>query len=170
MLDQLPYREGEIVVDDVTVRYRVAGPDTDRAPLVLVHGTAGSIDGHYGYIFPMMAYRQRVIALDWTEPKGDALELADLVAQVRGVIEAEVPNGPVTLMGYSLGAVVAAQVAADMGRKITNLILTAGWLKTDTHQQMRNHVWRALRDQNSPSIAEYMTVCAFSPAFMASKT
>lgn len=166
MLDTQPFREGEATVAGVTVRYRVAGPDNGRAPLVLVHGTAGSIDGHYGYIFPMMAYRQRVIALDWSEPTGDTLELSDLVAQVRAVIEAEVPSGPVTLMGYSLGAVVAAQVAADMGDKITNLILAAGWLKTDEHQKMRNDVWRQLRDQNSASITQYMTFCAFSPAFM----
>ncbi|WP_159075124.1 alpha/beta hydrolase [Celeribacter baekdonensis] len=170
MLDTQPFREGEITVNGVTVRYRVAGPDNARVPLVLIHGTAGSIDGHYGYIFPMMAYRQRVIALDWSEPKGDTLELSDLVAQVRAVIETEVPEGTVTLMGYSLGAVVAAQAASEMGAKIANLILVAGWLKTDVHQQMRNHVWRALRDQNSPLITEYMTFCAFSPAFMNMKT
>ena len=166
MLDTQPVREGEVTVGGVAVRYRVAGPENGRAPLVLVHGTAGSIEGHYGYIFPMMAYRQRVIALDWSEPNGDTLELSDLTAQVRAVIEAEVPTGPVTLMGYSLGAVVAAQVAAEMGEKITNLILAAGWLKTDEHQKMRNHVWRQLRDENSPSITQYMTFCAFSPAFM----
>lgn len=170
MLDDQSFRAGEIDVGGVPVRYRVAGPRNDRLPLVLVHGTAGSIDGHYGYLFPMMAYRQRVIALDWSEPEGDRLELAQLVAQVRAVIAAEVPEGPVTLMGYSLGAVVAAQLAAELGDKITNLILTAGWLKTDTHQLMRNRVWRDLRDQGSPSINQYMTFCAFSPAFMNART
>lgn len=170
MLDTQPYRQGAVTVDGVTVRYRVAGPDNARAPLVLVHGTAGSIDGHYGYIFPMMAYRQRVIALDFTDPGHDRLDLAHLVAQVRAVIEAEVPTGPVTLMGYSLGAVVAAQTAAEMGDRITNLILAAGWLKTDTHQRMRGRVWRALRDQGSENLTEYMTFCAFSPAFMNART
>jgi pimeloyl-ACP methyl ester carboxylesterase len=170
MLDDQPYRSGEVEVDGVSVRYRVAGPANDRLPIVLIPGTAGSIDGHYGNIFPMMAHRQRVIALDWAEPAGETLELGQLVDQVRAVIDAEVPDTPVTLMGYSLGAVVAAQVAADLGGKITNLILAAGWLKTDTHQKMRNHVWRSLRDQNSPSITEYMTFCAFSPAFQNLKT
>lgn len=170
MLDNQPHREGEVTVDGLTVRYRVAGPDNGRTPLVLVHGTAGSIDGHYGYIFLMMAYRQRVIALDFTDPGKDRLDLSDLVAQVRAVIDAEVPEGPVTLMGYSLGAVVAAQTAADMGSRITNLILAAGWLKTDTHQLMRNKVWRDLADQKSPSLTQYMTFCAFSPAFMAMRT
>lgn len=170
MLDNQPFREGHVTVHGVDVRYRVAGPENDRTPLVLVHGTAGSIDGHYGYIFPMMAYRQRVIALDWSEPTGDTLELADLVAQVKAVITTEVPEGPVTLMGYSLGACVAAMTAAEMGHKIANLILAAGWLRTDTHQKMRNDVWRQLRDQDSASVTQYMTFCAFSPAFMNMRT
>lgn len=170
MLDERPYREGTVEVAGTTVRYRVAGPENDRLPLVLVHGTAGSMDGHFGYILPMMAYRQRVIALDWSEPAGETLELADLVAQVRAVIAAELPDGPVSLLGYSLGAVVAAQLAAEMGAKIANLILVAGWARTDTHQRLRNHVWRALRDQASPSVTEYMTFCAFSPAFMNLRT
>ncbi|WP_172330031.1 alpha/beta fold hydrolase [Mangrovicoccus sp. HB161399] len=170
MLDDQPFREGTAEAGGTEIRYRVAGPDNGRLPLVLVHGTAGSIDGHYGYIFPMMAYRQKVIALDWSEPAGGTLELSDLVAQVRAVIEAECPGQPVQLMGYSLGAVVAAQLAAEMGERIATLILAAGWLKTDTHQKMRNRVWRQLRDQDSASITEYMTFCAFSPAFMKLKT
>ena len=170
MLEDQRYREGSVRVDGVDVCYRVAGPKNDRLPLVLVHGTAGSIDGHYGYIFPMMAYRQRVIALDWSEPTGDTLELDHLVAQVNAVIEEEVPRGPISLMGYSLGACVAAKVASQLGDKVSNLILTAGWLRTDTHQKMRNDVWRQLRNQNSETITQYMTFCAFSPAFMNLKT
>lgn len=165
-----PYREGQVTVDGVTVTYRVAGPENDRKPLVMVHGTAGSIDGHFGYLFPMMAYRQRVIAMDLADPPGETLELGQLVAQVRAVIEATCPDTDITLLGYSLGAVVAAQTAAEMPGKVANLILVAGWLKTDVHQRLRNRVWRALRDQNSPSITEYMTFCAFSPAFMNFRT
>ncbi len=170
MLDDALYRAGQVVVDGVRVAYRVAGPENDRLPLVLVHGTAGSIDGHFGYIFPMASYRQRVIALDLSEPAGDRLELDQLVAQVKAVVEAELSTRPFTLLGYSLGAVVAASVAADLGARVENLILVAGWLRTDTHQRLRNRVWQALRDQGSPSITEYMTFCAFSPGFMNLRT
>lgn len=170
MLDRPKSQEKEIVVGGVTVRYRVDGPDNGRLPLVMVHGTAGSIDGHYGYLFPMMAYRQRVIALDFGEPEGETLELDQLVAQVQAVIDAERPGKPVALMGYSLGAVVAAATAARLGKRVENLILIAGWQKTDTHQLFRNRVWRALRTDGSASLAEYMTFCAFSPAFMNLRT
>lgn len=165
MLDEIPYHQAQVIVDGVAVTYRVAGPETARRPLVMIHGSAGSVDGHFGYLFPMMSYRQRVIALDLAEPQGQGLELAQLVAQVRAVIDTACPGTPVTLLGYSLGAVVAAQLAAEWPEKIENLILVAGWLKTDTHQRLRNRVWKALREQNSPSITEFMTFCAFSPAF-----
>lgn len=165
MLDRPTPQEKQVVVDGVTVRYRVDGPENGRLPLVLVHGTAGSTDGHYGYIFPMMAYRQRVIALDFSEPAGEGLELDQLVAQVRAVIEAERPGKPVALMGYSLGAVVAAATAARLGARVETLILVAGWQKTDTHQRFRNRVWKALREEGSAALTQYMTFCAFSPAF-----
>ena len=170
MLDTPQFRTGAVEVDGVTVPYRVAGPENDRKPLVLVHGTAGSIDGHFGYIFPMMAYRQRVIALDFAEPAGDGLELADLTAQLGAVVEAELPGEAFSLLGYSLGAVVAAQLAAEMGKRVANLILVAGWLRTDTHQKMRNHVWKTLRAEGSSSLTEFMTFCAFSPGFMNIRT
>ncbi|ATN36598.1 hypothetical protein ACO34A_22685 (plasmid) [Rhizobium sp. ACO-34A] len=170
MLDRPKPQEKEVVVGGVTVRYRVDGPENGRLPLVMVHGTAGSIDGHYGYLFPMMAYRQRVIALEFAEPEGETLELDQLVAQVQAVIDAERPGKPVALMGYSLGAVVAAATAALLGKRIENLILIAGWQKTDTHQLFRNKVWKALRNDGSASLTEYMTFCAFSPAFMNIRT
>lgn len=170
MLDRPKPQEKEVVVGGVTVRYRVDGPENGRLPLVMVHGTAGSIDGHYGYLFPMMAYRQRVIALEFAEPEGETLELDQLVAQVQAVIDAERPGKPVALMGYSLGAVVAAAMAARLGKRIENLILIAGWQKTDTHQLFRNKVWKALRNDGSASLTEYMTFCAFSPAFMNIRT
>lgn len=165
MLDRPRPQEKDVTVDGLTVRYRVDGPDNGRLPLVMVHGTAGSIDGHYGYIFPMMAYRQRVIALDFTEPAGDTLALDQLVAQVQAVIEAECRGGPVSLLGYSLGAVVAAATAARLGKRVENLILVAGWQKTDTHQRFRNRVWKTLKTEGSVALTEYMTFCAFSPSF-----
>lgn len=170
MLDNTKVRDEVVIVDGVEVRYSVSGPETERAPLVLVHGTAGSADSHFGYIFPMMAHRQRVIALDFSEPSGEDLELDHLTAQVSAVIEAESPSVPVSLLGYSLGAVVAAKLAIEQKDKVANLILVAGWMKTDTHQKLRNHVWKSLRDQDVETITEYMVLCAFSPKFMSTRT
>lgn len=171
MTDQQAYIEKQVVADGVAVTYRVAGPDNGDLPIVLIHGSAGSIDRHFNFIFPMMAFRRRVIALNWSDPGTPTLELEQLVAQVRAVIHAEAPERPIALLGYSLGAVVAAQTAAELGaEKVARLILIAGWIKTDTHQKLRNRLWRQSFDLEPSLTAEFMTLCAFSPHFMATRT
>lgn len=160
----------EIIVDGVKITYRIGGSSNGKPPLVMVHGTAGNIDTHFGFLFPMMELRQRVIGINLSEPNCGTLELEHLVSQVLAVIEVESPSRPVSLLGYSLGAVVAAKTAAKLGDKIANLILVAGWLKTDTHQKFRNHVWKSLRKQNSESLTEFMTFCSFSPFYMKTRT
>jgi pimeloyl-ACP methyl ester carboxylesterase len=162
--------EKRIVVDGVEVSYRTSGPINDRLPLVLVHGTAGNIDSHFGFLFPMMAFRQRVIGINLAEPKADRIELEHFAAQISAVIQAEVPDGAVTLLGYSLGAPIAAKTAVALGDKVANLILVAGWMKTDTHQKLRNHIWTTLLKEGSPMVKTFMTLTAFSPFHMKSRT
>ena len=106
-----------VVVDGVPVTYHSAGQDdgrrgdAQRPVLVMVHGSTGSTDSHYGFLFPMLGFRQRVVSVDLAQPLTDALSLAQLVAQVGAVIDVvrgQSGGRPVSLMGYSLGAVVAA--------------------------------------------------------------
>lgn len=67
----------------------VAEGELER-PLVLVHGSGGTTATHFGHLFPMMATRTRVIAVDWS-PLADPdteLSLDHLVSQVRGAVDA----------------------------------------------------------------------------------
>lgn len=170
--------QGTVTVDGVEVRYfdsapehSVAGAD-DRDPVVLVHGTGGSTQAHYGFVFPLLAARQRVVALDFAQPvpAGGTLTLEHLKAQVAAVIEKVLPGRTVTLVGYSLGAVVAATVAARHSELVRNLVLVAGWMKTDTQQELRNKVWRRLREEGSSALSEYMAFCAFGGPFLAARS
>ena len=161
-----------IFVDGTEVPYHSAGASEGDSPvLVMVHGSTGSTDSHYGYLFPMLAFRQRVVSIDLQLPtQGGALALEQLVRQVGAVIDRVSGGKPVSLMGYSLGAVVAAAVAAGRPDSVRNLVLVAGWMKTDAHQQLRNGIWRELRAAGSPAIRNYMVFCAFSPGFIAART
>lgn len=132
----------------------------------MVHGTGGTAISHYGFLFPILELNQRVIALDLTAPSIDRpLFLEDLASQVIGIIEFASPGSPVTLVGYSLGAVVTASIAAKRPDLVCNLVLIAGWMKTDAQQQLRNSVWHDLYTSGSRAIADYTVFCAFSPSF-----
>ena len=168
-----------VVVDGVPVTYHSAGQDdgrrgdAQRPVLVMVHGSTGSTDSHYGFLFPMLGFRQRVVSVDLAQPLTDALSLAQLVAQVGAVIDVvrgQSGGRPVSLMGYSLGAVVAASLAAQRPDAVRDLILVAGGLKTDAHQRLRNGIWRQLRQADLATIRDYMLYCAFSPDFIAART
>lgn len=143
--------------------------------LVLVHGTAGSTASHFGFLFPVLAAKQRVISIDWSNPSGESdsspLQLEQLANQVIELIEYTVPGRKVALLGYSLGAVVTAVVAAQRPDLIDRLMLVSGWIKTDQQQLLRNDIWRTLRDlDDDTALRQYSTFCAFGGPFLAEQT
>lgn len=141
--------------------------------LVLMHGTSGTTASHFGFLFPILSAKQRVLSVDWSQSEsGDApLEIEDFVAQVVGVIEQVVPGRRVMLLGYSLGAVAAAVLAARHPELVGRLILVSGWIKTDLQQILRNNVWMALHQSgNAAAIRDYTMFCAYGGPYLASKT
>lgn len=159
---------GEVVVDGVDVRYVDSGADRGSPyTFVLVHGTGGSAERSFWTLFPMLATRHRVVALDLIdyEPGADLPSLEWLVKQVRAVVEAVAPTGAVVL-GHSMGAVVAAKLAAQQPSLVERLVLVAGWAVTDRHQLLRNSVWRAMYNNRHPALAEFMTLTTYSPAYL----
>lgn len=173
VLTKDPVVEGDVVVDGATVHfYDTVDARGSRNPIVLVHGTGGSTSVHFGFLFPMLASAQRVISLDFGQPElTEGLTVDHLRRQVEAVIDAVVPGQKVTLLGYSLGAVVAATVAAARPETIENLILVAGWMKTDSQQLLRNNVWKALRASGDMDALRQFTVfCAFGGPFLGART
>ncbi|MGY1746537.1 alpha/beta fold hydrolase [Blastococcus sp. SYSU D00695] len=163
----VPVKEGTLTVGGLDVRwYDSVEEPTDKAPVVLVHGTGGSTRRHFSFLFPMLTTEQRVVSLDLATPEGDPAQGPEqLAAQVLAVLDEVLPGRQVTLVGYSLGAVVAATAAARRPESIGALVLCAGWLKTDTQQTLRNDVWHALRSDQD-AFARYHVFCAFSPSFL----
>ncbi|MEV0288886.1 alpha/beta hydrolase [Kribbella sp. NPDC050820] len=160
--------ERTVVLDDAEVVFY----DTCSAktPLVLLHGTGGSVRSHFGRLFAMLAPRYRVIALEFAPaPAGEALSLDWLVRQVNAVL-GEATDEPVVLVGYSLGAVVAAAMAAAHPARVKDLVLVAGWMKSDSQQRLRNAVWQRLRQANSPALREFMLYTSYGAPFLAART
>jgi pimeloyl-ACP methyl ester carboxylesterase len=164
-------RTGTIRVDGLDVYYADSVHDQGSAsPVVLVHGTGGSTARHFPFLYPMLASRQRVVSIDLATPAGLAKDgLASLAAQVEAAIDEVLPGGAVTLVGYSLGAVVTATLAAARPDQLSALVLLAGWLRTDAQQQLRNDVWRALRTDRD-ALGRYQAFCAHSALYLAQRT
>lgn len=162
--------EGAVTDDGVLVKYYDTGERPGGgAPIVLLHGIGGSAENNFAALLPMLSFRHRVIALDFAEeiPEGSGpLAVEHFVGQASAVINRLSPGRPVTLVGYSLGAVIASVVAADQPELVRDLVLVAGWMKTDEQQKLWNSVWQQLHDSGSGALAEFMLLTAFSSRFV----
>jgi pimeloyl-ACP methyl ester carboxylesterase len=160
---------GVLEVDGVDVAFS----DTGGAgtPIVLLHSAGGNAAVDFFHLSPMLAARHRVIGLDLTVPSDDqGPTVGRLCRQVLAVIDACSANRPVDVVGYSLGAVVAAALAADHSTRIAHLILVAGWVKTTRHQRALTASCRAVSGAEPGARDELTLVTQFSPAYLAART
>lgn len=163
-------REGTVIVNEARVFFHDTGtPDSGAQPIVLVHGTGGSTARHFRTLYAMLAARYRVIGVD-LDTNDPTVTMSDLELQVRAVIEERSPDRAVVLVGYSLGAVVAAGVAERFHRLVSRLVLMAGWVRTDSQQKLRNTLWSRLRASDQEALKLFMTFTAFSPSFLSGRS
>ncbi|WP_197079750.1 alpha/beta fold hydrolase [Corynebacterium kalinowskii] len=135
--------------------------------VVLLHGTFGSTASHFGLIFPELARDRRVIGLD-LQVETD-LQLSGLTDQVEALIGGLGLRTP-HIIGYSLGAVVAAAYAGEHPNSVGQLVLLGGWARTDAHQKLRSDLWFRLRDSDEAALREFIALSVFGPEFLAGMT
>ncbi|WP_066736051.1 alpha/beta fold hydrolase [Cupriavidus sp. D384] len=162
---------GTVHSNGLPISYYDSGPHaTSQHVIVLLHGTGGSAENNFWALFPMLAMRHRVVALDFQDPlSGDATgeHYADQVAQV---VKAAVKDGErVHIVGYSFGAVIGALVAAQHPTILDSLTLVAGWIKTDTQQRLRNSIWQQLHETSNDALASFSVLTNFSQSFLNAK-
>lgn len=144
---------------------------TKSETILLLHGTAGSAEASYWALAPMLMTRHRIIMFDFTDPARDEDRVTHqfYVDQAAAVLAAISTDGPVHVVGYSFGAVIAAKLAAQMQEAFASLTLIAGWLKTDSHQLLRNDVWRALNLEQSSALPSFLCYTTYSANFLNSR-
>lgn len=151
------------VSGSVRVAYHIGGQGLG---LVLVHGTGRSGKTTWGHLQRRFADRWTVITPD-LEGSGETtfhdepLHLDDLVEQVvAAAVDAQVT--PFDLVGYSLGAVVSAQLAAARGDHVRSLVLIAGWVASDAPAQLQYGLWCDLFARDRGSLARLLVHSGFS--------
>ncbi|QTH59212.1 alpha/beta hydrolase [Corynebacterium hindlerae] len=139
------------------------GPETGA--IVLLHGTFGSTASHFGLVFPELARHHRVIGLDF-QPVQQELTVSQLVEQTRQLIDGLGLQRPV-IVGYSLGAVVAAAFAGTHPELLSQLVVLAGWARSDQQQHARNDLWFRLRETDEDALRTFTVLSVFGPEFIA---
>lgn len=157
-----------VSVDDATVHYTTAGSGPG---LVLVHGTQGTGETNWAHLTDGWADVRTVVALDYagsgaTTDGGGDLTVEKLSDEVAAVAEAAV-DGPVDVVGFSLGAVVAAATAARRPDLVRRLVVLAGWPHGDDARHRLNfELWRDLAASDFATFNRLATVTGFTPPYL----
>lgn len=159
-----------VEVDGAKVFYRVDG---DGPGLVLVHGTGGDGESNWGHLVERFTPYWKVVRPDYagsgkTEDGGKPLHIRELAAQV--IAAARDANAtPFDLIGFSLGASLAAYIAAKYPEDVRAVVLLAGFASGDDgRMQLEFGLWRDLIHSERRAMARLVLLTGFSPDFLAS--
>lgn len=158
---------------DFTVPYERAG---SGPPLLLIHGTGGDGRSSWASLAPKLGDQRTLLMPSYSGSNGawdagiDAgapLTVELLARQVGAVADDAAPDGVVDVIGFSLGAVVAAAYAAREPRRIRRLVLLAGWPSSaDARLQLGIRLWLDLHQSDPAAFVRLATTLAFSPGFL----
>lgn len=156
-------------IDGAEVTCHLYGTAHDgQDPIVLLHGIGGNTTLHFAFLLPMLARQHHVMAIDFGDPhlsENDPLKLEHLVNQACDAIDALLPDRNISLIGYSLGAEVAASIAA-FHPAVKQLVLVAGWLQSSTCQQLFAAIWLRLATEGSQAIAAFARFASFGATYL----
>jgi pimeloyl-ACP methyl ester carboxylesterase len=153
------------------VHYTVEG---NGPALMLLHGTGGDGFSHWGQLLRHLTPTHTVICPDYagsgqTTDLNEALQLDELVAQVIAVADA-CGQTTVDLVGYSLGAVIAAALAARHPQRVRSLVLVAGFAGgTDSRSELQFGLWRELIASDHTLMARFILLTGCSPQWLSSQ-
>src|SRR5258708_10090410 len=155
------------IVGGARVAYRVQG----RGPaIVLVNGTA-ALDMHWGPVIEEFSKSRTVISLDYsgsgeTTDDGGALSLEKLAEQVAAVARAAGVSN-FDLVGHSLGAAIATQLACQSPELVRSLILVAGFpWAGEPRLKLQFELWLDLIFTNRDPLLSLLLLSVLTPAFI----
>ena len=157
-----------ISTSGATVSYTTAG---EGPGLVFVAGTGLAAELNFGHLVGAFSDRRTVVLPDYagsgeTTDAGGPLTVELLADQVAAAADAAV-DGPVDVVGYSLGAVVAAAVAASRPDLVRRLVLIAGWPgPDDARHQLALDLWLRLERTDHDLFTRFLQLTCLSAPFL----
>jgi pimeloyl-ACP methyl ester carboxylesterase len=123
-LEQKP-EHFDVEVDDCRIHVRAWG-DTQRPPLILVHG-GGAHSGWWDHVAPFFTRTHRVIAPDLSghgdSERRQAYHLTTWAREVLAAQGAAGATGQPTIIGHSMGGWVASTAATHFGGDIDSIVV-----------------------------------------------
>ncbi|HVC13899.1 MAG TPA: alpha/beta fold hydrolase [Acidimicrobiales bacterium] len=158
LMDLAPrvYRTSAAGVDTRVVEAGPLGPAPDHEPVLLVHGASGHLES-FVRTMPFLAHRRRVIAFDlpWhgyashPDHPYTVAEYADFVVELARRLSVD---GPVHLVGQSLGAAIAGRIAIERTLPVGRLVLIGAAGVPGTRRNASHSMRAALRDRSYASV------------------
>jgi pimeloyl-ACP methyl ester carboxylesterase len=138
--------------------------------LVFVAGTGLPAELNFGHLAGAFTGSRTVVLPDYAgsgqTPAGDGpLTVEMLAGQIAAAADAAT-DGPVDLVGYSLGAVIAASVAAGYPGLVRRLVLIAGWPGPDARHELAMDVWLRLERADHDLFSRFLQLTCLSAPFL----
>ena len=147
------------------VAYRVEGQGPG---LVVVHGTGGDSQSHWGHLVEHFSSQWTVVRPDYsgsgaTVDDGQPLSVEILAAQVVGAARAA-GAVPFDLVGFSLGASLATYIAAEYPAEVRSVAVLAGFASgRNSRFKLQFGLWRDLIGGDVGALAKLMVLTGMSP-------
>lgn len=153
--------------DGARIGYR---NDGEGRPLVLVHGTGGDGEANFAGLMPHLPGRH-ILRPDYagsglTEDPAEVLTLDRLAGQIIAAAD-HAGFDTFDLVGFSLGAAVAARLSACHPGRVAKLVLIGGFVTgADPRSQLQFRHWADLARRAPEALARLMLLTGFSHSFL----
>jgi pimeloyl-ACP methyl ester carboxylesterase len=158
-----------VQVDEASVAYSVSG---DGPGLLLIHGTGGEGATTWSPLAQALGDSWTLVMPDLpgsggTSDTGGKLDLAELARQMEAVAEAAGLER-YSVVGFSVGAAVAAVLASNRPEGLEALVLVAGPVDgNNARVHLQFDLWRDLHRLDPQLFARLWMLTGFSPDFVA---
>lgn len=153
---------------DCEIEYERAGQGQG---LLLIHGTAQTLASSWPAVFSYFKSCRTVAAPNLsgsgqTRDKGQKLTIPFLAEQALATAD-QAGLDSFDVIGHSLGACVALELAASQPERVNKLVLLAGFASAaDVRMQLQFNLWRELAQSDPRRLAELFLFTAYSPPFV----
>jgi pimeloyl-ACP methyl ester carboxylesterase len=138
--------------------------------VVLIHGTGADAISNWAPLTHALSDRYSFVAPNLpgagASPQSSEPLSLDGLADAVHLTATAVGIDRYHVVGHSLGAVVAATLAARQPQAVTSVFLHAGWLKTGAQEAFMFETWTQLLRADSVLLARHLVLTAMGPQLL----